>query len=67
MWPSMPSAEQTEGLHAYALRQASIRHDIRVRCEFVWRYTDEWVALAAVDDADEPVIEEPLDEDSDED
>jgi hypothetical protein len=53
VWPSMLAAEQTEGRKAYAHRQASIRHNIGTRCEFVWHHAEECAALAD-DDADEP-------------
>ena len=41
------SAMRSEGLHAYALRQAALRADLCNHFSYIWRYIPAYVSLSS--------------------
>lgn len=54
------SAQQSEGVNAYAKRQAAIRRALRIACIHDWKDVDEWVKMG-----DRDIAMEGIDEDAD--
>ncbi|KII87217.1 hypothetical protein PLICRDRAFT_112660, partial [Plicaturopsis crispa FD-325 SS-3] len=49
------TADYAEGLRAYALRQADLRRALRTRCEDNWRCVPQFLALAELDESEDPL------------
>lgn len=45
--PDVP-ADAADGLRAYALRQAALRHALCSRFEFAWRHVEDFIKLADI-------------------